>query len=111
MLLGAARARGAFPQQLASAQIHQTGAGRDHSRAGYQQIAGAIVLDVEIERGIGTIDLMELLGGQGMNIRRLGHTILTEGFVSDSYRQYIVTRLRKGESDLGLQAGAGFDIR
>ena len=56
LLLGTAGAGTAFPQQLAGAQIHQAGAGGDNRLAGDDQIAGAVVLDVEVQRGIGTVD-------------------------------------------------------
>ncbi|MNF60712.1 hypothetical protein D3C84_423340 [compost metagenome] len=111
LLFGTACAGAAFPQQLAGAQIHQAGAGGDHSLAGDDQIAGAVVLDVEVQRGIGTVDLVELLDGQGMNVRRLGHPVLPEGLVGDRHRQHVIAGLGERVGDLGLQAGPRLDIR
>ena len=111
LLLGTAGAGTAFPQQLAGAQIHQAGTGGDHCLAGDDQIAGAVLLDVEVEGGIGSVDLVELLDGQRLDVGGLGHAVLPERLVGDRHRQHVIAGLGERIGDLGLQAGARLDVR
>ena len=101
----------AVPQNLFGAQIDQARFRSDAALARDHRVAGAVFLDGDVERGVGTEDFPQFLQFDVVHFGRVVQAVLVEGFIHQAHRKNVIARFGQRQRDLRQHAVAGVDVR